>query len=373
MISSAILEKRHQLIRDVMKKRGDDIWIIAGRHAPDLKGYVRYASDWFIVDGTVFIVLPLNDDPSIVIKLGSQAYWAKKNCLIRKVYPAYEESSELVKILDNYDLKSSQIGLVGLGEASSYEQGKKIIDHISVSKRIEDVTEEMHTLLMPKNPEDFEAAEETHNILAKILIKFGEDLSVGRPEREVVAECLKEMTIHGCTDGVCKISTAKSGSNRPPQDRSFEKQDIVRVYMDAAGPQGYWVEVGGVFSFEKPSELIYRKFNTTVKAMEKAAEVMVPGNLASEVCRVQEDVFREDGWEIIDRALWDAHGQGFIKHLRPYSWPGTTDTFRENMIINAHPGIITSDGLGFSLTNNYFVTKNGGRAFGNFKHEWHLV
>jgi Xaa-Pro aminopeptidase len=143
--------------------------------------------------------------------------------------------------------------------------------------------------------------------------------------------------------------------------------------VEAAGPAGYWAELGGVFSFREPPELLRRKFETTVKAMDHLATLMRPGVRAGELSVAAEEVYRSDGWTVIGRSIWDAHGQGLRKHLPPHAWPGSQEVLRPNMILNQHPGVVTEDRLGFSLTNNYVVTPDGGRALGGFRHEWHLL
>ena len=93
------------------------------------------------------------------------------------------------------------------------------------------------------------------------MARFSDALAPGKTELEVMAEAVHEMAILGCVDGIGKLSTAETGSNRPPTGRRFEPTDIVRLYLEAAGPAGYWAELGGVFSFREPPELLRRKFD----------------------------------------------------------------------------------------------------------------
>ena len=67
---------------------------------------------------------------------------------------------------------------------------------------------------------------------------------------------------------------------------------------------------------------------------------------AGELSVAAEEVYRSDGWVIVGRSIWDAHGQGLRKHLPPHAWPGSQEVLRNNMILNQHPGVVTEDRLG---------------------------
>ncbi len=363
---------RHDQLRRAMAERDEELWIIAGSEASDLKGYVRYISDWHIVDGIMYVLIPLHGYPSVIVKLGSQAYWVQKKCKIPDVHPAFDVTDKLIELLRDTGLQNTRIGVVGLEDVIPYLPGRRLV---SAFPNIEftEATEEMNRIMIPSTEEDFACAEEAQKLLEGVMRRFGEELKVGRSERFVVAGCIQEMEELGCTDGACRISLDHSGSNRLPTERCFDEEDIVRLYLEACGPSGYWAEMGGVFSFKEPPPQVYRKFETTIKAMDAVRARMLPGAYAGDLCAAGEQVFQDDGWEIIGRALWDAHGQGMCKHLPPFAWPGSKQVLKENMILNQHPGTRTSDGYGFSLTSNFVVSEDGGRPLGDFHHVWHLV
>ena len=73
------------------------------------------------------------------------------------------------------------------------------------------------------------------------------------------------------------------------------------------------------------------------------------------------------------RRLWDFHGQGLHSILPPLGLPDSETVLQANNMINVHPGILTADGFGISINNNFLVTLQGGRALGGFKHEWYVL
>ena len=128
MISHQELTRRHDLLRQAMHAAGHDAWLIAGHEAGGLKGYVRYVADWRITDGLVYVVLPPDGDPSMVMSYGSQAYWARQDALIRDVRTALDKPGEVAAILTAQGLAHSAIGVVGLEDIIPYQHGKAIMD-----------------------------------------------------------------------------------------------------------------------------------------------------------------------------------------------------------------------------------------------------
>ena len=372
MISHAELKRRHALMREAMAEAGHDIWLIAGHEAGGLKGYIRYVADWRLTDGLVYVIFPLEGEPSMVMNFGSMAYWARENAQIRDIRTGLDKVAEVVKALKEHGGAEANIGVVGWEDIIPYTHGKALMTELS-GANWSDATEMMDRTMIPSTPEELAGAEEIHHLLVRVMERLSTAMVPGRTELEAMAEGVHEMEVLGCVDGACRLSTVDVGSNRPATERRFEPDDIIRIYLESAGPSGYWAELGGVFSFREPSELFRRKFNTVVKAMDRVASMMRPGVRAGELSLAAEEVYREDGWKIIGRSIWDAHGQGLRKHLPPHAWPGSEEILQPNMILNQHPGVQTEDRLGFSLTNNYVVTPEGGRAMGGYKHRWNVL
>ncbi|NLE75299.1 MAG: M24 family metallopeptidase, partial [Chloroflexi bacterium] len=264
------------------------------------------------------------------------------------------------------------IGVVGLEDIIPYVHGKRLLEGLPAAQ-VQSATDLMYGVLIPSTEDEIAMALEAHNIADQVHQRVASVMAPGKTEREVMAEGSYLMSLLGSLDGLAWISTADAGSNRPPRDRRIEPDDIVRVYVELAGPAGYWTELGAVYSFREPPELMRRKFNIIVKAMNAAADMMRPGVKAGDLSAVIEQTYRDDGWRIVGRSIWDAHGQGLMGHLPPRAWPGSQEELKANMVLNMHPGVQTEDGLGFSLTNNYVVTPNGGRPLGGFQHKWNLL
>jgi Xaa-Pro aminopeptidase len=221
--------------------------------------------------------------------------------------------------------------------------------------------------------EEVDLAEETHGCVVQVLDRIEDSLAPGKTEREVMAEATYIAASLGCLDGMAHLSHKAGSGTRPATERRIDVDDTVKVFLEFAGPNGILIELGGVFSFRQPSDEKLRKFKTVSRAIDRAAELMRPGTKAGELCQVIKETYLDDGWQITGRRLWDFHGQGLNSLLPPLGMPGSEEELKENMMLNIHPGILTEDGFGVTITNNYIVTPDGGRPLGGFEHRWRIV
>jgi Xaa-Pro aminopeptidase len=372
MISRKELERRYAALREAMRGAGYEALVVAGGSDYSMRGYVRYVSDWRLFGGTAYVVFPLEQDPVFVLGLGAQAEWAKALSTIEDTRAVLDKTEGVVNVLKEMGLSQSNIGVVGLNGIMPYGAGKTLVTSLS-GVRFEDATRLMQDVMIVMSEEEIALAEETHGFVVRVLDRIGEALAPGKTEREVMAEGLHVAASLGCLDGMAHLSTKAASGTRPGTDRRFEADDIIKVFLEFSGPSGFLIELGGVFSFKEPPESKRRKFLTVVKAIDRAAELMRPGVKAGELCQVIKETYLEDGWKITGRRLWDFHGQGLNSLMPPIGMPGSEEELEENMMLNIHPGILTEDGWGVSVTHNYIVTPEGGRSLGNHKPEWHVV
>jgi len=170
----------------LMDRKNEDLWIIAGNEAADLKGYVRYASGWHITDGLVYLVFPKKNDPAVIMKHGSQSYWATQKCVVRDVHPSLDVTATLIDFLKTRSNSRERIGVVGLQDVIPLQAGLRLQEAFPDIEFI-DETEEFLDLLIPATPEDLTAAEEVQTALERVFKRFEQELEVGKSELEVIS------------------------------------------------------------------------------------------------------------------------------------------------------------------------------------------
>lgn len=372
MVSQAELTRRHTALRAAMQDAGYDALLIAGTTDSNHIGYIRYVADYRLFNGNAYILFPRDTDAIFVMTRGSQAFWARTQSAVPDVRPAQDKVGEVIRAIQERRLGRARLGVVGLSQAVPYGDGLALKAAFP-DAQFHDATRLMEGVMMALSDEELALAEATHGYVVQAMAAVEAALAPGKTEREVMAEAIQTAYRLGCLTGIAHLSTGPAGSIRPPSDQRFQPDDVVKVFLEFCGPFGFWIELGGIFSFKDPAEAKRRKFETAVRAVEQARRLMRPGVKAEALSLAIEDTYRADGWKIAGRTLWDVHGQGLNSLMPPIAWPGSEDVLTDRIILNIHPGIATEDGWGVSITNNFVVTPTGGRALGGYVHEWKVL
>ncbi len=372
MASSGEIVARITRLRDAMDEHGLDAVVIAGNTEFQQKGYIRYYADWRLFGGTAYIIVARRRDPILIIGYGAQAEWAKELSAVPDTRAVLDKIEGVAAAVSEVAGGTGQIGIVGLGTVMPHADAVALRAKLSPCQVI-DATELVESLWCILSAEDRQEVAASHATVALIFDAFRNALRPGRTERDIVAEAYGTAIRSGCMEGVIHLNhDAKSGT-RPATARIVERDDIYKMFMEFLTPSGYLIELGGCFSFKPPPRQWSAKFNLVSETIDSAIRETRPGMVADDLVALIRGSYESAGFEIVGRRLWDFHGQGMHSLLRPFGLPGSRDPIKTHMMINIHPGILTSDNLGISATSNYLVTEDGGQALGDFTHRWHVV
>jgi len=383
MISHAERARRYDALQAMMREQGYSCLVLAGNAEAMQRGYIRYVSDWRLWGGTGFAVLPLDGEPVLVLGSGSQAYWAAEQGWIADVRAALDKTAEVAAIVSELGLAERSgrpgravgraIGVVGLNSVMSY--GDALALQAALPRApLADATEAVDRVMAIKSAEEIAEAAATYRSIAGALGLLRENLKPGITERELMSSVIGRLAAEGCLDGIAHLSNRAPPYIRPAGERRIERDEIIKVSLEFAGPAGYWIELAGVYSFREPPARARRHWETTQRALGRAAEMIRPGAVAGDISRAIEQTFREDGWNITGRAIWDFHSIGLNVIRPPIGLPSSTDRFEENMIINIHPGLLVDDDRwGVYMQDNLLVTPTGGRSLASYTYEWHVL
>lgn len=328
MVSRQELDRRYGALRSGMRDAGYEALVVAGNSEYNQRGYIRYVSDWRLFGGTAYAVFRLNDDPVFILGLGAQAEWAQRLSAIMDTRAVLDKCDEVIDCLKTSGLSQSAIGVVGLDSIMPYGDAKRLLASLP-GARIEDATRLMQDVMAVMSQEEVDQAEETHRCVAQVLDRIEKVLAPGKTEREVMAEATYVAASLGCLDGMAHLSHRTGSGTRPATERRIEADDIVKVFLEFSGPNGFLIELGAVFSFRQPPEEKLHKFETVSRAIDRAAELMRPGTKAGELCQAIKETYLAAGLRITGRRLWDFHGQGLNSLLPPIGMPGSEEELKE--------------------------------------------
>lgn len=372
MASASELQRRHAALRAAMRAAGYAAVVVAGNTEFQQKGYIRYLADWRLFGGAGHLVFAGDQEPVFFLGLGAQAEWARQLSAVSDTRAVPDKIAAVAAALIDAGCARARIGVVGLDAIMPHGDATRLIASLPEA-RIEDATDLIESFWGILSTEQLAEVEASHGQVAQVFDAFRTGLRPGRSERDVVADAYRVAVSLGCLEGMIHLSPDAGSGTRPASERVIRADDTIKMFMEFLTPAGYFIELGGCFSFRKPPEAQQRKFDLVARAIAEAMAASRPGMRAGEIVALIRRRYETEGWTITGRRLWDFHGQGMHSLLRPFGLPDSTDEFRANMMINIHPGLLTADGFGVSATSNYVVTPDGGRALGGFRHEWYVL
>jgi Xaa-Pro aminopeptidase len=373
MVSAEERDRRYAALRQMMERAGLDALLLAGNAEAMQRGYIRYVADWRLWGGKGFALVPLHGEAALILGAGSQSYWARQVGLIDDVRPAADAIEEIGKALGSFGLDRARIGVAGMGQVMVYEDVVRLQRRLGQAELV-DATRAVDDIMAIKSAEELAGLAETYDAIAAALEVFRINLAPGRSEREVMAAAVQKLAELGCLDGIAHLTTGVKPFLRPPTERRFTTEDIVKVSLEFAGPSGYWIELAGIYSFREPPERDRHFFDTCTKALGNVGRMLRPGAVGGDVTRTVEATFRDEGWNITGRALWDGHLIGLNVIRPPFGLIDNSDRFKAGMVFNVHPGLVVDDDqMGMFVQDNLIVTADGGRPVSAYEYVWHIV
>jgi Xaa-Pro aminopeptidase len=366
-------DRRYAALRAMMQEQGWQALILAGNAEATQRGYVRYVSDWRLWGGKGFVVFPLHGEPALVLGAGSQSHWSKLVGWIEDVRPAQNMLTTVGEIVHALGLAQGEIGVVGMGQVMVYGDVLALQRGLPDARLI-DATTAVDNVMAIRSSEEIAMQAESYRAVAQAHARLEQAFRPGRSERAAMAEAAQVLAELGCLDGIAHLTTDLRPFFRPPTDRLISADDIIKVSLEFAGPSGYWVELSAIYSFREPPARQLRYYETCVMAIERVKAMLRPGAIGSDVTRIVEATFAEDGWQVSGRGIWDGHLIGLNVIRPPYGLIDNRDVFQENMVFNVHPGLVVDDdGLGMFVQDNLLVTASGGKPLGEFEHRWRKI
>ena len=363
--------RREHAIRAAMQEHGLDLLVLCGNAEATQRGYLRYLCDWRLWGGSGYLVVTHHAPSTLVLGVGSQAYWAKQVGWVEDVRAAPDKVVEVASLARAHGAK--RVGVVGLGTVAAYGEAERLKRELT-GVEIVDATAAVNAVMVVKSAEEIEHVRHTYGLIAHALGLVREALAPGRSEVEVMSEAVGYLASQACLDGIAHLSHHPGPFIHPPTFRPIGSDDVIKVSLEFAGPSGHWIELAAIHSFREPPARELRLFETTCKAVDAAVAQMRPGVEVGALSRLIQQTFEDDGWELADRGIWDIHSIGVNVIEPPIGLPENRDLLRENMVLNIHPGwLVAPDRWGVYIQNNVLVTEAGGEILGDYTYRWHVL
>src|SRR5204862_5121333 len=192
-----------------------------------------------------------------------------------------------------------------------------------------------------KTPEEIEIIEQAARLADAGYQHFVDTAQVGMAEYELVAEVEAFLKTHGAEDNFMLIGSGGTEvfGMRPPTERRFQKGDNITTELT---PQvnGYYAQICRTLVLGEPSAEQQRSFAIFREAQAAAQDFIKPGVNIKDVARVQNDVFRREGYGEFTGAKYTrvrGHNLGLHTDENPYLLEEVDSPVEKGMVLIAHP------------------------------------
>jgi Xaa-Pro aminopeptidase len=192
---------------------------------------------------------------------------------------------------------------------------------------------------------------------------FIESIEVGMAEYELVAEVEGFLKERGAEDNFMLIGSGGTEvfGMRPPTDRRFQIGDNVTTELS---PQvkGYYAQICRTLVLGKPNENQSKSFSIFREAQQAAEDFLKPGVNIRDVARVQNDVFRREGYGEFTGAKYTrvrGHNLGLYPDENPWVLEDVDCEVGKGMVLIAHPNTYLPLSGYMVFGDTLVVTDNG--------------
>lgn len=219
--------------------------------------------------------------------------------------------------------------------------GREFMEARFVDESTVSATVAVEKLRRFKTPEEIETLKQAARLADDGYRFFVETAEVGMAEYELVAEVEGFLKARGAEDNFMLIASGGTEvyGMRPPTERRFQKGDSITTELT---PQvnGYYAQICRTLVLGEPNENQQRAFSIFREAQAAAEDFIKPGVNISEVARVQNDVFRREGYGDYTGSKYTrvrGHNLGLYPDENPYVLEDVDCVVNKDMVVIAHP------------------------------------
>jgi Xaa-Pro aminopeptidase len=370
-ISTAELERRWQLTREVMRERRVD-YLIARGDEEFLGGYVRWFTDVPARDSYPYTVIFPREEEMTLVSVGPFApgapappTWAVRGVKTRLSAPYFPSAhythtydAELVTSV----LKNHQNAVIGLIGKSLFPVNfcEYLVKHLPQARFI-DLTDPIDALKAIKSEEEIALIHRVAALQDEVMAEVRRFIRPGLQDRDIFALVTAESLKRGSERQLILGGSAPPGIPATFQSLHYQKRviregDQFSLLIEVNGPGGAYAELARMFSLGPPSQEFVDAAATAAEAQRHTLALMKPGARPAEILAANSSFLEKRGY-LPERRLY-AHGQGYDLVERPLFLKDETMTLQTGMNITVHPAAAT-DRVWATVCDNYLIGPDG--------------
>ncbi len=324
-----------------MQRENLDALIVCGNQYAGFEGAVFYVSGFEIVHRYVYVVIPLEGEPTLVFPREARWIGDKSKPWIKdQVWPDVpghwlaERASEQ---------KWKRVGVYGMNFVMA------VRDYRELAKGSFELVPFDTTFDMVRAVKSEEELVEVRDAMDIILDGFWALVAAyepGKTEAEIMAPAVERFFARGA--GPRMMNILLSGTHgeaeavfKVPGNRVVAANDLLLYSLEVTGAGCYWVEFSRPLIRGKISPRTQAMADAYPEALEAARKLMRTGELASHVHEVVAEKFSKHGFSL---GHLSGHSIGTTMLEYPAIGAKSNVVLQENMIFSLHPQVVDQDG-----------------------------
>ena len=366
MPSQQEIDRRYKNLRASMEHEHLDALIVCGNQYAGFEGAVLYVSGFEIVHRYVYVVLPLEGEPTLVFPREARWIGDKVKPWVKDhVWP--DVPGQWISERGR-ERGWKRVGVFGMNFIMAVRDYRELAN---TPFELVPFDLQFDMARAVKSEEELREIRDAMDIIVDGFWALVAAYEPGKTEAEIMAPAVERFFARGAGPRMMNILLSGThgeaeASFKVPGHRVVAADDLLLYSLEVTGAGGYWVE------FSRP--LIRGKLSATTKkmadaypeALEAARKRMRAGELASNVHRAVADSFAKHGF-----ALGHLSGHSIGTTMLEYPAIGARSDvkFEENMIFSLHPQVVDKDGKVCLYTQDtYRIGKTEGECLADV--EW---
>src|SRR5260221_1482396 len=340
MTSQKEIDRRYNNIRAAMEAEKVDALIVCGNQYAGFEGAVRYTSGFEIVHRYVYVLIPLEGEPTLVFPREARWIGDKKKPWVKdQVWPDVPGAW----LRDHAERKWKKIGTYGMNFVMAVRDYRELTQ---VPFEIVPFDQEFDMARAVKSEEELAEVRDAMDIIVDGFWALVAAYQPGKTEAEIIAPAVERFFARGA--GPRMMNILLSGTHgeaeavfKVPGNRVVAANDLLLYSLEVTGAGCYWVEFSRPLIRGKISPRTQAMADAYPEALEDARKLMRAGELASNVHHSVAEKFAKHGF-----ALGHLSGHSIGTTMLEYPAIGAKSdvVLQENMIFSLHPQVVDQDG-----------------------------
>jgi len=358
--SQTEIERRHKNIHAAIERAGLDALIVCGNQYAGFEGAVFYVSGFEIVHRYVYVLIPLEGEPTLVFPREARWIGDKAKPWIKdQVWPDVPGHWLAER---GREKGWKRVGVYGMNFVMAVRDYREL-----AAAPFElvpfDVPFDMARAV--KSDEELAEVRDAMDIILEGFWAMVAGYEPGKTEAEIMAPAVERFFSRGAGPRMMNILLSgrhgeAEAAFKVPGHHVVAADDLLLYSLEITGAGGYWVEFSRPLIRGKLSPRTQAMANAYPEALEAARKVMRAGELASNVHRTVAEKFAKHGF-----ALGHLSGHSIGTTMLEYPAIGAKSdvVLQENMIFSLHPQVVDQDGKVCLYTQDtYRIGKSEGEC-----------